>query len=654
MIQNEKNIPCFSDEQRKSKRQLLIKSLKKELLCWRLGALFFWILYTVVLINGLSYFSSNDSTSLITQKTVIFTILSLAILTWALVNTVFASRVSAYACITSHDVRHSVSRCSSTPASIFCALFNPIALIFLYSSKKLVSNNRELFDSIASEEKETVFKPNFFPTKKKLMQLYFALLINANLHGFFSGNIHMGDSKKFCVPGINCYSCPGAVGACPIGSLQGSFKADKSTIFYVGGILLLYSIMFGRMICGWICPFGFIQDLLHKIKTPKLKKNRFTRILSGLKYVILVFFVFIVPIAYAARNLPLPEFCKYICPAGTIEGGIGLLANKVNESYFSMLGPLFTWKFVLMVSIILACIFIYRMFCRFICPMGALYSLFNKYCLFGIKVDTTKCINCSRCVAHCKMDIKKVGDRECISCGDCTSVCPVDAIEWKGPKGFKKFSTDPKYKTARGITRAVVTVLLLGTLFAACTFFWKENDKAVIPDKIEQTDPNGDENTGEFVQPDLGNTEGLTCYGYDLEIVTAEGISEETVNPAKTGKITVINFWGTWCTPCVGELPYFDQIAAEYDETVDVIAVHSFMLCETEPDFIKETYPDSNIIFARDHAADNAGSYYSDLGGRGTYPYTVILDEKGVIAKIFVSSVHYEDLKTEVEKLLND
>ena len=109
------------------------------------------------------------------------------------------------------------------------------------------------------------------PTKRKLIQLYCALLFNANLKGFSSGNIYQGNTKKVCVPGINCYSCPGAIGACPLGSLQGSFSADKSTIFYVGGILLLYSILFGRMICGWFCPFGLIQELLYKYKSTSLK-----------------------------------------------------------------------------------------------------------------------------------------------------------------------------------------------------------------------------------------------------------------------------------------------------------------------------------------------------------------------------------------------
>jgi len=211
------------------------------------------------------------------------------------------------------------------------------------------------------------------------MQLYFAVLFNANLKGFVTGQIYQGNSKSMCVPGINCYSCPGAIGACPLGSLQGAFSADHSTIYYVCGILLLYCVIFGRMICGWLCPFGLVQELVYKVKTPKLKKSPVTRLLSWLKYVILVFFVLIVPIMYAFRDTPLPAFCKYICPAGTLEGGIGLLSNAVNESYFSMLGPLFTWKFLLMVSMIVGSVFIFRLFCRFICPLGALYGLFNRF-----------------------------------------------------------------------------------------------------------------------------------------------------------------------------------------------------------------------------------------------------------------------------------
>lgn len=488
---------------------------------------------------------------------------------------------------------------------------------------------------------------NFLPTKRKIMQLYFGLLLNANLKGFVTGNIYQGTSKIVCAPGINCYSCPGAVGACPLGSLQGSFSADHSTIYYVVGILLLYSILFGRMICGWVCPFGLIQELLYKLPTPKLRKSPATRLLSYLKYVILVFFVLIVPIMYALRDIPLPAFCKYICPAGTLEGGIGLLSNKVNASYFAMLGPLFTWKFMLMVSIILGSIFAFRGFCRFLCPLGGLYGLFNKISFFGVGVQESKCTQCGLCVSHCKLDIHHVGDQECISCGECIDVCPTKAISWKNGvisllpnEGRAVTSRLEKFRPA---VRAVTSLLLVGVLIFALGYYWK-----TAPDAAEAPAASTAER---------GNQVGDLCFGYDLQIVTADGDAGETIDPTTTGKITIVNFWGTWCTPCVNELPYFDTIATDYEEDVTVIAIHSSLSSETAPAYIKEHYPNSLMVFAKDDAVDAAGlngAYYTALGGRGTYPHTVIMDENGIVLEVFVSGVKYEDLQAVVEARLDE
>lgn len=274
--------------------------------------------------------------------------------------------------------------------------------------------------------------------KRRLIQLCAALLYNLNLKGFAKVSIYQGKAKGICVPGLNCYSCPGAIGSCPLGTLQNSLAAmDRKLPFYIVGVLLLLGVTLGRTVCGFLCPFGFLQELLYKIPVPKIGKNRITRALSRLKYMILVVFVILLPIVFkAATKLPVPAFCKYICPAGTLEGGIPLVL--LDESLGSLAGVLFTWKVLLMAVILISACLIYRSFCRFLCPLGAIYSLFAPVALLGVTIDEDKCTGCGRCVRTCKMDVKHVGDMECIQCGECRKECNMDAIRWKKPFGEGK------------------------------------------------------------------------------------------------------------------------------------------------------------------------------------------------------------------------
>lgn len=270
------------------------------------------------------------------------------------------------------------------------------------------------------------------PTTRRLVQLYAALLSNAHLKGFVEGEIYTGPTKAVCVPGLNCYSCPAAVGACPLGALQNAIAASANRpAFYVVGLLLLFGLTLGRVVCGWLCPFGLIQELLHRVPTPKLRKGRATRALSWVKYGVLAVFVVVVPGVYALRRVPLPAFCKYICPAGTLEGAVGLLANPANADKFPMLGLLFTRKVIILVLTLTACAFIYRAFCRFLCPLGAIYGLFARIALLGVRVDERACTGCGRCVRACPVDVRRVGDRECVQCGLCVDACPERAIAIK-------------------------------------------------------------------------------------------------------------------------------------------------------------------------------------------------------------------------------
>jgi len=472
------------------------------------------------------------------------------------------------------------------------------------------------------------------PTRRKLIQLYFALLFNVNFRGFVSGTIYQGSSKKFCVPGLNCYSCPGAVGSCPLGALQGAFSAGHSTLFYVLGILALYGVLLGRWICGWLCPFGWIQELLHRLPTPKVPKGPVTKALSRVKYGVLVLFVAGIPILYALRDVPLPAFCKYLCPAGTLEGGLTLLSNKVNSGYLSMLGPLFTWKFLLTVSTVVGSVFVFRLFCRFLCPLGALYGLFQRFSVFGIRVDRDKCIDCDRCVSHCDMDIRRPGDPECISCGSCIGSCPTGAIGWKGPKiplpGKRPAGTSVGSGKSPRILRAVTAILMLSVLIFAGVL------------------------CGKNPEPAPGSQIGDLCFSAQLQRIPGTGSPDRTLDPSKTGTVTVINFWGTWCAPCVEELPDFDRIASEYAGSVTVVAIHTAMGIDTAPDFLEKYYPDSRILFASDYTLPDSTleQYYTALGGRGTYPYTVILDAQGILRGIYPNPLTYSQLKEAIDALL--
>ena len=485
------------------------------------------------------------------------------------------------------------------------------------------------------------------PTKRRLAQLYCAVLYNANLKGFVSGKIYTGPAKAACVPGLNCYSCPGAVAACPLGALQNALASSGTRAgTYVLGILMLYGLILGRTICGWLCPFGMIQELLHGIPTPKIGKSRVTRILSYLKYAILAYFCIAIPLWYGLRYGPaLPGFCKYICPAGTFEGGVALLGNPRNSSYFPMLGIFFTRKIVIMLVIALACIFCYRSFCRFLCPLGAIYSFFCRFAVIGVKVDETACTHCGACVRSCKTDIRHVGDRECIHCGECMDKCPANAISikagnitLKAPKPSAGLSADPvsgepeKKRRHSGRTVWALLVVLLCGVLVYLNVIGPARDKAASTDTAAVTGLETGAQTGFEAGQQL----------QDFTIRTTDG--KEFHLEDERGHAVIINLWATWCTPCVQELPYFDRLQEEHPE-ITILAIHSPEITEDVNAYLRNASWDG-LRFA----TDENGEVWTLVNGGDVLPRTIVLNAEGEVTYNMAGSVTYEKL----EHLLNE
>ena len=268
--------------------------------------------------------------------------------------------------------------------------------------------------------------------KRRLFQIGSLLISNSYLVTFFNKTIYQGWFKGVCVPFMNCYGCPLAVASCPIGTLQ-HFVIIKAFPLLLVGFLGIIGMTIGRMTCGWLCPFGFFQEMLHKIKTPKLNPPK---ILKNLKYVSLVITIII------AFLLAEPWFCK-LCPIGSLEASIPLVIWNPSGDFFAGDGSIITrlsllcyTKMVILILLVAAAIFIAQPFCRYLCPLGATYSIFNRFSLWRMKSSPQDCADCGGCLKNlekriCPTEVnvyQNPNDMDCIRCLNCT---PCPTVEFK-------------------------------------------------------------------------------------------------------------------------------------------------------------------------------------------------------------------------------
>lgn len=272
-----------------------------------------------------------------------------------------------------------------------------------------------------------------FTRIRLFVQVLYTIITNGYAYGYLSGKIYKGPLKYACVPGLNCYSCPGAIGSCPIGALQAALNERKVQVpFAVLGFLFIFGSVFGRFVCGWLCPFGLLQDLLHKIPLfRKRKQLPYHEILKYGKYVVL-FGLVIIGSSFVFTGLAkVPAFCKYLCPSGTFMGAIPLLT--ANADLRAQIGGLFYWKAAILVAIVLLSMKVYRPFCQYLCPLGAIYGWFNKFSLVQIRWEKDTCTSCMSCQKACPVNLppEKISvSQECIKCGKCVEACQAGCLKF--------------------------------------------------------------------------------------------------------------------------------------------------------------------------------------------------------------------------------
>jgi polyferredoxin len=257
---------------------------------------------------------------------------------------------------------------------------------------------------------------------RRISQLFGFIISHSYLKFLDTKQVYQGPFKANCVPFFSCHACPAAVFSCPIGTLQ-HYAVIRMAPWAELGSLGLILIAVGRMVCGWLCPFGLLQDLLYKIKSIKVKIPKWTH---NFRYFIFIFMVLLIPYLHGELT-----FCHF-CPVGTLEAAIPWVVwDPISREYGlpvidpTTIGFQFCMKIFIFVVLIVFMVISKRPFCRVLCPLSVILSVFNRFSLVRMTVEKRHLCrkSCTLCLNGCPMELKVSDDPnsgECIRCLKCT------------------------------------------------------------------------------------------------------------------------------------------------------------------------------------------------------------------------------------------
>lgn len=240
-------------------------------------------------------------------------------------------------------------------------------------------------------------------------------------------------------PFLNCQACEMATGACPIGQTQQSLARGSLPLLAAGSVLAAGALL-GRWICGWLCPCGLVGDILDRASLRRFRPRQGWR-WGGF---VALGFVLLGGAAFFAFGVEgQAPFCTTFCAAGKVYGLLPYYATTAAPDVAAIgasdgLG-VFLFHAALFALFLLAAILVSgRVFCRYLCPLGALFGLFHRFAFVRVVHRAEACNGCGRCLGRCPMaiDLADPGfltQSACIRCGRCVELCARGARAWDLP-----------------------------------------------------------------------------------------------------------------------------------------------------------------------------------------------------------------------------